>query len=225
MASQACPKCGRSLPADAPAGLCPKCLLQGGFASAGMPTSPSPGKGGFLPPKPGELAGLFPQLEILEFVGKGGMGAVYKARQPGLDRLVALKILPPEVKDDPTFTDRFLREARTLAHLAHPNIVTVHDVGQTGGLFYFVREYVAGVNLRQAIQSGSMSPKEALAIVPQICDALQVAHDEGIVHRDIKPENILIDKRSRVKIADFGLAKLLGHDHPDQGLTGTHQVM
>ena len=86
-------------------------------------------------------------------------------------------------------------------------------------------EYVDGVNLRQAIRSGGMSPKEALAIVPQICDALQFAHDEGIVHRDIKPENILVDKRGRVKIADFGLAKLLGHAPGDVSLTGTQQVM
>ena len=86
-------------------------------------------------------------------------------------------------------------------------------------------EYVHGVNLRQAMQSGGMNPKEALAIVPQICDALQFAHDEGIVHRDIKPENILIDKRGRVKIADFGLAKLLGQEAADQHLTGTQQVM
>ena len=81
-------------------------------------------------------------------------------------------------------------------------------------------EYVDGVNLRQAIQSGGMTPKEALAIVPQICDALQFAHDEGIVHRDIKPENILIDKRGRVKIADFGLAKLLGHEQADHAAYG-----
>ena len=100
------------------------------------------------------------------------------------------------------------------------------DFGRTtDGLFYFVMEYVDGVNLRQAIQAGHMDPKQALAIVPQICDALQFAHDEGIVHRDIKPENILLDKRGRVKIADFGLAKLLGQETADHGLTATQQVM
>ena len=149
------------------------------------------------------------------------MGAVYKARQPGLDRLVAIKILPPEVGRDPAFAERFTREARALARLSHPNIVSVYDFGQRDGLFYFVMEYVDGVNLRQAILAGGMSTrKQALAIVPQICDALQFAHDEGIVHRDIKPENILLDKRGRVKIADFGLAKLFGRQRPITTLTG-----
>jgi serine/threonine protein kinase len=154
------------------------------------------------------------------------MGAVYKARQPQLDRLVALKILPFEGGSDPAFAERFAREARALARLNHPNIVAVYDFGRTGdGLFYFIMEYVDGVNLRQAIQSARMNPKEALAIVPQMCDALEFAHDEGVVHRDIKPENILIDKRGRVKIADFGLAKLLGQETAEHGLTGTQQVM
>ena len=118
-----------------------------------------------------------------------------------------------------------MREARALAQLSHSNIVGVHDFGHSGGLYYFVMEYVDGINLRQAILSGDMKPKDVLAIVPQICDALQFAHDEGIVHRDIKPENILIDKKGRVKIADFGLARLLGHEQADHRLTGTHQVM
>ena len=226
-----CPKCGAPLPADAPAGLCPKCLVQAGFESKNPSqpgleeTAASPTSSGFEPPAVEELAKRFPQLEILELLGKGGMGAVYKARQPGLDRLVAVKILPSEISHDPAFAERFAREARALARLSHPNIVGVYDFGQTDGLCFFVMEYVDGVNLRQAIQSGETSPKEALAIVPQICDALQFAHDEGIVHRDIKPENILIDKRGRVKIADFGLAKLLGQEQTDHQLTGTHQVM
>ena len=223
-----CQKCDAQFPGDAPAGLCPKCLLQAGFESDVQTerTAPSPASPGFEPPAVEELAKRFPQLDVLALLGKGGMGAVYKARQRELDRLVAVKILPPEIGRDPAFAERFTREARALARLCHPNIVTVHDFGRTGdGLFYFVMEYVDGVNLRQALQAGSMSPKEALAIVPQICDALQFAHDEGIVHLDIKPENILVDKRGRVKIADFGLAKLLGHAPVDVSLTGTRQVM
>ena len=229
-----CPKCGIPLPADAPAGLCPKCLVQAGLESEPRPhpmpaaTMPSPAFFGFEPLSVERLAGKFPQLEILELLGKGGMGAVYKARQRGLDRLVAVKVLPPEIGHDPAFAERFTREARALARLSHNHIVSVFDFGQSDGLFYIVMEYVDGVNLRQTIQTGTLTPAEALAIVPQICEALQFAHDEGIVHRDIKPENILIDKRGRVKIADFGLAKLMasgGRESPDMSLTATHQVM
>ena len=222
-----CPQCGAEIPVDAPAGLCPKCLLQAGFESqpSVAATEQSPAASGFVPPSLAEMAQKFPQLEILELLGKGGMGAVYKARQPGLDRLVAVKILPPEVGQDPAFAERFTREARALARLSHPNIVAVYDFGNAAGLYYFIIEFVDGVNLREAIRSGSVNPKETLAIIPQICDALQFAHDEGIVHRDIKPENVLIDKRGRVKIADFGLAKLMGQETIERNLTGTHQVM
>lgn len=228
-----CPECGIEIPAHAPAGLCPKCLMRAGFEGqsvvnpARQPTvrAPLDGFRGFVPPAPEELAPRFPQLEILELIGKGGMGAVYKARQRGLDRLVAVKVLPPEVGGKPEFAERFTREARALARLSHPNIVAVHDFGQTEELYFFVMEYVDGVNLRQVIQAGGLTPKDVLAIVPQVCDALQFAHDEGIVHRDIKPENILIDKKGRVKIADFGLAKLLGIEAIDHRLTATQQVM
>jgi uncharacterized protein (TIGR03067 family) len=199
-----------------------------GSVGRGEPTAKyPPAATGFTAPTPEELAPLFPQLEIMELLGQGGMGAVYKARQPGLDRLVAVKILPPDTAGDPAFAERFTREARALAKLSHPHIVAVYDFGRTtdGGLFYFLMEYVDGVNLRQLIQSGKCQPEEALRIVPQICEALQFAHDEGVVHRDIKPENILLDKRGRLKIADFGLAKLLGTDNGEHALTGTHQVM
>jgi predicted Ser/Thr protein kinase len=225
-----CPQCQAEIPAGAPEGLCPQCLLQAGLepktVEAELKTAAySPNGSGFVPPTPEALQPAFPQLEILELVGKGGMGAVYKARQPGLDRLVAVKILPPEVSQDPAFAERFTREARALAMLNHPNIVGVYDSGHAGGYYYFVMEYLDGVNLRQAMLAGQLKAAEALKIVPQICDALQFAHDEGIVHRDIKPENILLDKKGRVKIADFGLAKLLGKTAPDVSLTGTQQVM
>jgi serine/threonine protein kinase len=180
----------------------------GSGASIGEETEP--GRIHFVAPLPEELAGRFPQLEILAFIGQGGMGAVYKARQKQLDRIVALKILPPGIGDAAAFAERFAREAKALAKLDHPGIVTIHEFGQAGGMFFFIMEFVDGVNLRQLLQTGRVSPREALAIVPQICDALQFAHDQGIVHRDIKPENILLDRRGRVKVADFGLAKLVG---------------
>ena len=176
-----------------------------------------------LPPE--EVAPHFPQLEILELLGRGGMGIVYKARQKGLDRLVALKLLPPDPDRDERFGERFTREARALATLQHPNIVAVHDSGQVGEIFYFIMEYVDGMNLRQMMDGGHLDPSAALRIVPPICDALQYAHDEGIMHRDVKPENILIDRNGRVKIADFGLAKLLVTGATDRLLTAPHQVM
>jgi tRNA A-37 threonylcarbamoyl transferase component Bud32/uncharacterized membrane protein YhdT len=159
---------------------------------------------------PEELAPFFPQLEILECLGRGGMGVVYKARQKTLNRIVALKLLAPERVHDAQFAGRFTREAQTLAALNHPNIVTIHDFGQAGGFYYLLMEFVDGANLRQLLRTRKFTPEEALAIVPPLCDALQFAHDRGIIHRDIKPENLLLDKAGRVKVADFGIAKMLG---------------
>jgi predicted Ser/Thr protein kinase len=215
-----CPQCGAALPSGALEGLCPACLLR-----QGPDTGPAPGSVPFQPPTLEEVAKLFPQLEILGFIGKGGMGAVYKARQPALDRLVALKILPPQAAGGAGFAERFNREARALAKLNHPNIVAVHEFGQAGGSPFFIMEFVDGLTLRQLEQAGRLSPGEALRIVPQICEALQFAHDAGIVHRDIKPENILIDKKGRVKIADFGIAKIIGGQEGGSGMTGSRQAM
>jgi len=235
-----CPSCGKALAADAPQGICPECLMKAGFGTASG--SEGGGNASFVPPPVEAIARLFPQLEILGLIGRGGMGAVYKARQPGLDRLVALKILPPRTGSDPGFAERFTREARALAKLSHPNIVGVYDFGQVANtgvppvsgaanaapvvsLHYFLMEYVDGPNLRQLERAGKLSPPQALQIIPQICEALQFAHDEGIVHRDIKPENVLLDRKGRVKIADFGLAKIVGREAQDFHLTGAGQVM
>jgi predicted Ser/Thr protein kinase len=216
-----CPQCGAALPSGALDGLCPACLLQqGATAETALPDSVP-----FQPPSVEEVARLFPQLEILGFIGKGGMGAVYQARQPALDRLVALKILPPQIAGGSTFAERFNREARALAKLNHPNIVTLYEFGQAGTLPFFIMEFVDGLTLRQLERAGTLSPREALKIVPQICEALQFAHDEGIVHRDIKPENILLDKKGRVKIADFGIAKLIGRSDADVSVTETNQAI
>jgi len=189
----------------------------------------------FVPPAVEELQPLFPQLEILEPIGHGGIGAVYKARQTKLDRLVALKVIRPEAATDVSFAERFTREARTLARLDHPYIVSVHDFGEvelssesdteSSTLYFFVMEFVNGANLRQMIDSQELTPEQAVTIVPQICEALQYAHDEGVVHRDIKPENILVNRRGEVKIADFGLAKLSANLDDVFTLTGTNQVM
>ncbi len=208
-----CSGCQEPLAPNAPDGLCPACLMKAGLGT-GIDIGPDSDAEGartrFVAPTLEELVKPFPELEILGFIGQGGMGAVYKARQKALDRIVALKILPPGIGGDPSFAQRFAREAQALAKLNHPGIVTLYEFGQADGLFYFLMEFVDGVNLRHLLEAGRVSPREALAIVPQICDALQYAHDQGIVHRDIKPENILLDRQGRVKVADFGLAKLVG---------------
>jgi serine/threonine protein kinase len=194
------------------AGLDPADLLrQGAAADTFVDAAPA----SFNPPSIEELGNLFPQFEILELIGQGGMGAVYKVRQKDLDRIVALKILPPGIGRSPEFSNRFTREARALAKLNHPGIVTLHEFGQQDGLYFILMEFVDGVNLAQLMKSGRISPREALAIVPQICDALQFAHDQGIVHRDIKPENLLLDRQGRVKVADFGIAKAVAAVCPD----------
>lgn len=211
-----CPKCQTAIPNDAPGGLCPKCVFASASTTASLPLS---GLG--EAPSVDQLKPIFPQFEILELIGRGGMGFVYKARQLHLGREVALKLLPEKLSTDPYFAERFMREARVLARLNHPNIVMVHDFGHTGGFYYLVMEFVDGLNLRQAMRMGKFSPAEALAIVPKICDALQYAHEEGVLHRDIKPENILLDARGRVKIADFGIAKIVGEEKGPITLTGT----
>jgi predicted Ser/Thr protein kinase len=171
------------------------------------------------PPTREEVAAAFPDLEVLEVLGQGGMGIVFKARQPRLDRLVALKILPPALAGQPGFPERFTREARALAKLNHPNIVTVHDFGTSGGFYYLLMEYVNGVNLRKAMKAG-VKPEQAMLLVPRICEALQFAHDHGVLHRDIKPENILLDTTGTPKLADFGIAKMAGENAGGLTLSG-----
>ena len=190
-------------------GLCAQCLGALNFATGSILTGASP-----VPPvpvlPPSELAPHFPQLEILTCLGRGGMGVVYKARQKSLNRFVALKLLAPERAGDPDFAARFEKEAQALAALNHPHIVGVYDSGQAGGFYFLLIEFVDGVNLRQLLQTRRLTPQEALSIMPPVCDALQCAHARGIVHRDIKPENLLLDRAGNVKIADFGVAKMMG---------------
>ncbi|MGI9244958.1 MAG: serine/threonine-protein kinase, partial [Verrucomicrobiales bacterium] len=210
-----CKTCGASIPDGAPGGLCPACIL---ISSQ----SPTPLAGA---PSVEQIAGAFPELEVLGLIGRGGMGAVYHARQPKLDRDLALKVLLPDLGADPAFEERFSREARALAKLNHPNIVGVYDFGDRDGLFYLTMEYVDGVNLRQAMAAGRFTPEQAVAVIPGICDALQEAHGRGILHRDIKPENILLDRDGKVKIVDFGIARMVGDGGQDFTLTQSGAVI
>jgi len=176
-------------------------------------------------PLPEELAKLLPAgaYEVTDFLGAGGMGAVYKGTQIRLKRPVAIKIMRRDVGKDHDFEARFEREAQAMAKLNHPNIISVIDFGEAGPDYLFiVMELVDGTDLMDVIRSKQMTQEMALTLLPQICDALQFAHDHGIVHRDIKPSNIMLTRDGRVKMADFGLAKHF--DHADSGFrtqTGT----
>ena len=214
-----CPRCQGPLPANgAP---CPRCLLTLALEPTAA-TQPAIAAG---TPSIAELQPLLPAYELQTLLGRGGMAAVYRARHIALDRLVAIKVLLPDLVRDPAFAERFEREARALARLDHPGIVGIHDLGRAGEWFYLAMEYVDGANLRELLAQGQLTARDVLSFVPQLCDALQYAHDHRIVHRDIKPENILVDHDGRVHIADFGLAKLLGQDTQDVGLTRTHQAV
>lgn len=219
--TETCSACGHSL--SEPGGPCVYCLLKAGLGTetqnppdASSPVSPTAKR---PEPPPFDLLrkAFADEFEILELIGQGGMSAVYKARQPALDRFVAIKILYGDLARETSFTKRFHHEAKTLARLTHPNIVTIYDVGhreiptESGGdaapIFYLVMEFVDGVNLRQTMRSERFTPQQALSIIPKICDALQYAHEEGVIHRDIKPENILLDVKGRIKLADFGICR------------------
>jgi len=181
----------------------------------------------FVAPSPDELNELLPQFEVIELVGQGGMGAVYKARQMKLDRIVALKLLPPFDDDDQHhFAERFEREAQAMARLNHPNIVTVHDYGETDRDHrYFVMEYVDGSDLHTLIQGGQLTVKHALGWMPYICAAIRYAHEKEVIHRDIKPANVLISSEGEVKVGDFGLAKLVGSQKLERSITRTQVSM
>lgn len=174
------------------------------------------------------MQALLPQYQFESLLGRGGMGAVYKAVQVSLDRAVAIKVLPGDLIDDgdANFAERFKNEARTMAKMNHPAIVNVYDFGQTQtGLLYFVMEFVDGTDVAKMIQQqGRLPPEHALAVTAHVCDALAYAHKHGVVHRDIKPANILINMEGAVKVADFGLARA---DDPSKtsGLTKTGLTM
>jgi len=205
-----CPKCHRPLAASSPEGLCPRCLL-----------TPTEGKDQAVAEFPpiAEIARHFPNLEILEPIGGGGFGVVYKVRQPKLDRYAALKLIRPSLTDKPGFAERFQREAQALRDLKHPHIVDVYDFDVRDGMWYLLMEYVDGSSLRELLLAKELPPRR-LEIVVQVCEALQFAHDKGVVHRDIKPENILIDAKGQVKIVDFGLIKWAMEGQQQLTMTG-----
>lgn len=186
--------------------LSPRELFALALDAENKPSAPSD----WQPPAPEEIARLLPQFRIEGFIGRGGMGAVYRGWQTDLDRQVAIKVLPAEMAADGQFVERFRREARAMAKLSHPHIISVYDFGQTSeGHLFFAMEYVEGANLHEIIHGPGLNPEQALSVAGQICLALAYAHGKGVVHRDIKPANVMIDTESHVKVADFGLARLI----------------
>jgi len=181
-----------------------------------------------FPLSPQQLAEKLPHLEMLDDeIRQGGMGAVYKARDSA-GRLVGVKVLPPECSDDADFVGRFDEEAKVLASLNHPNIVRIHHYEKRERLYYFTMEYAESGSLRDKIDKKKyvgLPYSEAIDFTLQVCEGLRFAHDQGVVHRDIKPENILLDRNGRVKIADFGLAKLIDPKRPSALLTKTNEAM
>lgn len=176
---------------------------------------------GFVAPTLEELAPLFPAYELESFIAQGGMGAVYKARQKSLDRPVAIKILPSEFGEDPQFRTSFEAEAKAMARLNHPNLISVYDFGDVGGMLYIIMEFVHGKALYYSSHNKAIDPSVALDIVSTVCRGLGHAHRGGIVHRDIKPANILLDTDARPKIGDFGLAHPVDLEANDGPVFGT----
>ncbi|HJW13198.1 MAG TPA: serine/threonine-protein kinase, partial [Thermoanaerobaculia bacterium] len=152
--------------------------------------------------------------EIVSAIGAGGMGEVYRAKDPRLGRDVAVKVLPASFSQDADRLRRFEQEARAAGVLNHPNITAVYDIGTHEGAPYVVQELLEGETLRQELAGGRLSPRKAIEHGVQIAQGLAAAHDKGIVHRDLKPENVFVTKDGRAKILDFGLAKLV---QPEQG--------
>jgi serine/threonine protein kinase len=227
----ACPACGAAVPTSL---LQPEASL-GGMAAdqllmRGMNTPQFSGPGGWEPPTTEELAALLDsRYEIFRLLGRGGMGAVYQARDNRLGRLVAIKILPQVLMEEPGALERFEREARALAALDHPHIVKIHDYGQANdGSPFIIMEFVRGRDIQTLRDSGELDLPNALRLISETCSALHYAHLKGIIHRDIKPANILVSEDGSAKVADFGLAKVEStHSRPmpDNSLTITGQVM
>jgi predicted Ser/Thr protein kinase len=200
--TNACPRCGLA-GASSRLALCPACL----FADDATE------------PVPADPPGIVLEWEL----GRGGMGRVFRGRHVRLDRAVAVKFLPKELQNNPTFQARFAREARSLALLSHANIVGVHDFGTTvGGESFLVMEFVPGGTLAGRIP---MPASEAVRVTAELCDALDYAHERGIVHRDLKPANVLFDDAGHVKLADFGIARFAESATESNTLTGKLEVL
>lgn len=217
----------RSVNADSEKSRQPDCGRLVALAMTGISDSSSEEEIDILwqPPELEEIAAMFPELEILKLIGRGGMSGIYEARQKELDRRVALKLSKPVPSDNPLLAERFEREAKAIATLSHPNIVTVFDYGFRSDHSFLLLELVTGGDVEGLSKQKDVSLTLIAKIICQVCDALQYAHDQGIIHRDIKPGNILLDQAKDARLADFGLAKITDSDSEILALTAEGKMV
>src|SRR5436190_3448934 len=196
-----CLECGQPLRGEALEGFCPRCLSRLAFGADSAASDSA-----------NVLSRSVGDYELIEEIGRGGMGVVWKARQRSLDRMVALKFILTGSFASREFIDRFRAEASAAARLKHPNIVAVHEVGEHEGHHYFSMDFIEGRNLTQLVRDEPPSLRQAARYLRLIAEAIQHAHERGIVHRDLKPSNILVDNAGEPHITDFGLARELNSD-------------
>jgi tRNA A-37 threonylcarbamoyl transferase component Bud32 len=224
-----CRQCGKPLAPDALLGLCPECLMKAGLSPSSKPTIPVAPNAYVEGPDtetkefaPGAKLGYFGDYELLEEIARGGMGVVYKARQSSLKRIVAVKMIRSGELASEAEVQRFRTEAQAAAQLQHPNIVAIHEIGEYEGRHYFSMDFVEGTNLTQTAGGRPVAPRSAAEWLKAIAEAVQFAHQRGVLHRDLKPQNIMLDAAGRPRVTDFGLAKNLAGDST---LTRTGAVM
>ena len=179
----------------------------------------------YQPPSIEEVQALLPHLEILAYIGHGGMGTFYKARHPRLDRLVAIKIFLVDPSSDTSFIEGFKREARAMAGLTHRSIIGIYDFGETDSSLYLIMEYVQGEILERLIESRGFGLQDVITILTQVCDALDHAHKQGVIHRDLRMGNTMLNIAGQLKVGDFGLARLIGEELFRRNLTEENKAM